>query len=94
MNILESKIVKTEITRIKNAVLDFAERSVEVDINVLKNTLIEIEKLVLGKEKQVVIYTDMWDECHKSLDKIVEHFGFKYDLDNSKLDNHQLVVTN
>lgn len=93
MGILESNIVKTEITRIKTSVLDFAERNVNVDINVLKNALIEIEKLVLRKEKQVMIFTDMWDECHNSLDKIVVHFGLKYDLDNSKLDYHQLVVT-
>ncbi|GAB6422907.1 hypothetical protein bcgnr5372_26860 [Bacillus luti] len=93
MNILEFDIVKTEITRIENAVLDFDGRDVNFDINVLKNALIEIGKLVLRKEKQVMILTDMWDECHNSLDKIVAHFDLKYDLDNSKLDYHQLVVT-
>lgn len=87
INILDSKVVINEIERVRNAKKDFEERDVEYDISLLKKSLVKINKLINCTENIVWIDSDMWEECHNSLDNIVEFYNLKYgevDEDNFK----------
>lgn len=76
--IFNDTIVKNELKRIGNTKLDFKERNVLQDLDVITEAFKEIDKLVNGGQNQVKIKNDMWEECHKSLDKVVEYYGLQY----------------
>lgn len=77
MSILNQDVVKGEIERIRNVEKDFDNRNVEHDISIFKEAITQIDKLVTGENMTVLINGDMWDECHKSLDTVMDFYKIK-----------------
>jgi len=92
----ENQVVKNELERIKN--IDIAEttedgRCVEVDLNILKSALFKINNdLLSGKNDCVVVELNMWDECHKSFDRILNEFNLDVDDSKSDFDIYQWCI--
>lgn len=88
MNIFENLVVAEELSRIKS--LDDFEKA---DIENLSTNLKLIENLLNDNLLEgILINSNMWFECHDSLDRIVENLNLYYDLDKSLLDDYQLYI--
>ncbi|MCU5281591.1 MULTISPECIES: hypothetical protein [unclassified Bacillus cereus group] len=75
-SIFDYEIVQEEIERIRS--LEDDGRDIEVDISIFKQGLSEINQILYGQKEQVIISNpDMWEECHISLDKILEFFNLE-----------------
>lgn len=90
-NLMLNKMVQNEVKRIKNVTEDAEGRNVDYDIDLFLNATKRVSEIVEGKKDKVFIDSDMWDECHSSLDKIIEHFNLSYGEVNEQ--NGQFSIT-
>lgn len=88
-NIMNSKIVQSELIRLENVKEDIEGRDVEHDISMFRNIVSKVGKLVNNNCNSITIDSDMWHECSISLDKIVEYYGLKY----GRVDNKEFTFT-
>ncbi|MFJ8528387.1 hypothetical protein [Bacillus sp. NPDC094106] len=89
-SIFDYQIVQEEIERIRS--LEDDGRDIEMDIYILNQGLSKVNEIINGQKESVVISTDMWDECHTSLDKILEFFNLRVVDDSTYFDNKQFLV--
>ncbi|PEZ75365.1 hypothetical protein CN410_14965 [Bacillus anthracis] len=90
-SIFDYKIVQEEIQRIRE--LEDDGRDIEGDISILKQGLSEIYEIVVGQTEQAIISnTNMWDECHTSLDKILKFFNLIVVDDSTYFDDYKFLV--
>lgn len=90
-SIFDYEIVQEEIERIRS--LEDDGRDIEGDISILKKGLSEIYSIVVGQTEQAIISnTNMWDECHTSLDKILKFFNLIVVDDSTYFDDYKFLV--
>ncbi|MFP3725703.1 hypothetical protein U8V72_10925 [Priestia filamentosa] len=93
MSIYENEVVQKELKRLKTLIGTDDGRDVQIDINILKTALEQLEnKLLLGNEEFTNINCNMWLECHDSLDRILEDIGLTVDAEKSEFEYHKWHV--
>lgn len=93
MSILENDIVKSELNRLESLIGTDDGRDDEVDIGILRDALVKIEKELFNENKYyVVVDGNMWEECHNSLWKILDEFNLEIDDNKSKYDYYEFAI--
>ncbi|QST02560.1 hypothetical protein IMZ31_24225 (plasmid) [Pontibacillus sp. ALD_SL1] len=92
MTILRSRFVEKELQRIQNAPLDFDGRDVEADIEVLKGAITTLNDFLNGDDDVVIVECNMWDECHDSLDRVLDHYSLAYNDEKSDYESYQFAI--
>lgn len=90
-SIFDCEIVQDEIERIRG--LEDDGRDIEGDILILKQGISEIDGMLNEQKEQVIISnTNMWEECHTSLDRILEFFNLTIVDDSTYFDDYKFLV--
>lgn len=93
MIIFENEVVKHELSRLNHLIGTDGGRDVEYDIDILRTALKKInDELLNGKNNVTIVECNMWEECHKSLDKIIYELNLKYDDGLSNYDYYQFAI--
>lgn len=92
MNIYSNNVVNDELKRLELLKGTDGDRDVDFDISILKDALIQIEKLINGNDDHVIIEVNMWEECHKSLFRIFEELNLTINDDKSEFDYYQFAI--
>mgnify|MGYP001052907602 CR=1 FL=1 len=92
-DIFHNEIVKQELVRMLTVPADFEDRHVSVDINLLKDALIKMNRLLIQEGEEVTIDGNMWEEAQNSLFIILDELQLTVS-NESDFDTHEFVIVN
>lgn len=90
--IYNQPVVKDELKRLESLIGSDDGRDVNVDIAILKKGLDKINLLLKGEELMVTIDSDMWEEAHHSLDRILKELKLEINEHFSNYDNYEFAI--